>query len=157
MGIDELSQLSHLPIDNEPGVPLPGDTPDKETMDRRKPGLTCTTDQKKTNDDRQVVGVENAGGKAYGKATGVYNKHRKYSEQWNPWHPFRLAYHCQHGQSFNQQMLIWIDQHLRGELDNFNIELFQSADAQLEHRSRLHFGLGDDSWIDDHSPIFGTL
>jgi len=88
MAIDELSQLIHLPMDNVPGAPPSEDTPDEETIDPQKPDLTCTPDPTKTRAHRQVVGVENAGGKAYGKATGLYNKHRKYSEQWNPWHPF---------------------------------------------------------------------
>jgi hypothetical protein len=101
--------------------------------------------------------VENAGGKAYGKATGLYNKHRKYSEQWNPWHPFQSAQNFQQAQSFSQQMKTWIDQHLRRGLDNFNIESFQSADALRNLLSRLNCGLGNDSWIEDHSHIFGTL
>jgi len=46
---------------------------------------------------------------------------------------------------------------LRHGLDNFNIESFQSADALQKLLSRLNFGLGNDSWIEDHSPIFGTL
>jgi hypothetical protein len=33
--------------------------------------------------------VNNVEGKAYGKATGWYIKHYKYSEWWNPGHPFR--------------------------------------------------------------------
>jgi hypothetical protein len=45
--------------------------------------------------------VENAGGKANGKATGLYNKHRKYSEQWNPWHPFQKANFFQQAQLFS--------------------------------------------------------
>jgi len=69
---------------NVPGVPPADDTPDEETIDPQKPDLICTPDPTKTKAHRQVVGVENAGGKAYCKATGFYNKHRKYSEQWNP-------------------------------------------------------------------------
>jgi hypothetical protein len=38
----------------------------------------------KGNVQRQVIEVENAGAKAYGKPTGLYNSHQKYSEQWNP-------------------------------------------------------------------------
>jgi len=106
---------------------------------------------------RQVVGVENARGKAYGKATGLYNKHRKYSEQWNPWHSLQSAHDLQQAQSFSQQTKMWIDQHLRGGLDNVNIDSFQSADALRILLSRLDFGLGIGSWIDDHLHIFGTL
>jgi len=101
--------------------------------------------------------VENARGKAYGKATGLYNKHRKYSEQWNPWHPLQSAHDFQQAQSFSQQTKTWIDQHLRGGLDNVNIDSFQSADALWILLSRLDFGLGIGSWIDDHLHIFGTL
>jgi len=101
--------------------------------------------------------VRNAGGKAYGKATGLYNKHRKYSEQWNPWHPFQSAHDFQRAESFSQQTKTWIDQHLRCGLDNFKIKSFQSADALCKFVSELNFGLGDDSWFVDLSHIFGTL
>jgi hypothetical protein len=101
--------------------------------------------------------VENAGGKAYGKATGLYNKHRTYSEQWNPWHPFWSTHNFQQAQSFSQQTKIWIDQHLMRGLDNNKIESFQSADALQKLLSELNFGLGDDSWIEDDSHIFGML
>jgi len=97
------------------------------------------------------------GGKAYGKATGLYNKHRKYSEQWNLWHPFQSAHDFQQAQSCSQQTKTWINQHLRRGLDNFKIESFQSADALRKLLSENNFGPGDDTWIEDHSPIFGTL
>jgi len=100
MAIDDHSQLSHLPIDNVQGAPPPEDTPDEETIDPQKPDLTCGLDPTKTRAYRQVVGGENVRGKAYGKATGLYNKHRKYSEQWNPWHPFQSAHNFQLAQSF---------------------------------------------------------
>jgi hypothetical protein len=93
----------------------------------------------------------------YGKATGLYNKHRKDSEQWNPWHPFRSAHDFQHAQSLSQQTKTWIDQHLRRGLDNYKIKSFQSADALRKLLSELNFGLGDDSWIEDNSHIFGTF
>jgi len=81
-----------LPIDNVPGAPPPEDTPDEGMIELPKPDLTCTPDPTTTTAHRNVVGVENAVGKAYGKATGLYNKHCKYSEQWNPWHPFQSAH-----------------------------------------------------------------
>jgi hypothetical protein len=93
--------------------------------------------------------VEHVGGKAYGKATGLYNKHRKYSERWNPWHPFRSAHDFQQAQSFSQQMKTRIDQHLRGGLDHYKIKSFQSADAFQMLLSELDFGPGNDSWIED--------
>jgi hypothetical protein len=104
-------------IDNVPGAPPPEDTPNQDPIDHQQPDLTCTHDPTKTKAHRQVVGLENAGGKAYGKATGLYNKHRKYSEQWNPWHPFRPAHDFQQAQLFSQQTKTWIDQHLRCGLD----------------------------------------
>jgi len=103
-----------------------------------------------TTADRQVLGEENAGGKAYGNATGLYNKHRKYSEQWNPSHPFQSGHDFQQTQSLSQQTTMWIDQHLRRGLHIFEIESFQSADALRKVLSALNFGLGDDSWIEDH-------
>jgi len=157
LAIDELSQLIHLPIDNVPAAPPPEDTPDEEMIDLQKPDLTSTLDPTKTSAHREVVGVENAGGKVYGKATGLYTIHRKYSEQWNPWHPIQSAHNFQQAQSFSQQTKTWIEQHLRHGLDNFNIESFQSADALQMLHSRLDFGLTNDSWIDDHLHIFGTL
>jgi hypothetical protein len=100
-------------LDNVPGAPPPVDSPNEEPLDRQQPDLTCTPDPTKPKAHRQGVGVENAGGKAYGKATGLYNNHRKYSEQWNPWHPFRSAHDFQQALLFRQQTKTWIDQHLR--------------------------------------------
>jgi hypothetical protein len=157
IAIDELSWLIHLPIENVPGAPPPEDTPHEEAIDPQKSDLTCTLDPTKTRAHRQVVGVENAQGKAYVKATGLYNKHCKYSDQWNPWPPFQSAHNFQQSQSFSQQTKTLIDQHLRCGLDNFNIESFQSAGALLKLLSRLNFGLGNGNWIEDHSQIFGTL
>jgi hypothetical protein len=50
-----------------------------------------------------------------------------------------------------------IDQHLRRGLDHFKLDSFQSADARGKLLSELDFGLSDESWIEDDSPIFGTL
>jgi len=101
MAIDKLS-INDLLIDNVPGPPQPEDTPNDNPIYPQQPDLTCTPDPAKTKAHRKVVGVENAGGKAYAKATGLYNKHRKYSEQWIPWHPFRSAHDVQQVQSFSQ-------------------------------------------------------
>jgi len=54
-------------------VPPPEDTPDEETIDPQKPDMTCTPDPTNTKVHRQIVGVEDVGGKAYGKATGLCN------------------------------------------------------------------------------------
>jgi hypothetical protein len=105
----------------------------------------------------QVVGVENAGGKSQGKATGLYNKHCKYSEQWNPWHSFLSAHYFQQAHSFSQQTKKWIAQHVRLGLDNVKIEFFQSAHAMRKLVSKLDFGIGDDSWIEDDLNMFRTL
>jgi hypothetical protein len=72
-------------------------------IDLQKPDLTCTPDPTKMGADRQAVGVEKVGGKAYGKATGLYNKHRKYSEHWNPWHHFQTAHDLQQALRFSPQ------------------------------------------------------
>jgi len=101
--------------------------------------------------------VVNVGGKAYGKATGLYNKHRKYSEQWNPWYPFQSAHNFQQVQSFRQQMDTSIAQNLRCGLDHFTIESFQLADTVWKLLSEVDFGLGNDSWIENQSLIFTTL
>jgi hypothetical protein len=102
MAINMLSQLIHLPIDNVSGTPPPEYTPDTETTDPQMPNLTCTPDSTKTRAHRQVGGVENVGGKAYGKATRLYNKHCKFPKQWSPWHPFQSADDIQLAQSYSQ-------------------------------------------------------
>jgi len=94
MAIDKLS-INDLHLDNVPGAPPPEDTPNEGPIDPQQRDLACTPDTTKTKTDRQVVGVENVGGTVHGKATGLYNKHRKYSEQWNPWHPFQSAHDFQ--------------------------------------------------------------
>ena len=101
--------------------------------------------------------MDNVGGKAYGKATGLYNKHRKYSEQWNPWHPFRSTNNFQQAQLFRHQTKSRIDQHLWRGLGNFKNKFFQSANAMRKLLSKLYFGLDNDSLIDDDSLTFGTL
>jgi len=156
MAIDKLS-INDLLIGKVLGAPPPEDTPNKEPIDPQQPDLTCTPDPTKTKAHRQVVGVENVGGKTYGKVTGLYNKHCKYSEQWNRWHPFWSAHDFQQAQSFSQQTKTSIDQHLRRGLGNFKIESFQSADALRKLPSELDFGLGEGTWIEDDSHIFGKL
>jgi hypothetical protein len=108
MAVDKLP-INDLLLDNVLGAPPPEDTPKEEPIDPELPDLTCTPDPTEIKAHRQVVGVENAGGNSYGKATGLYNKHHKYSEQWNPWHPFRSAHDFQQAQSFGQQMKSSID------------------------------------------------
>jgi hypothetical protein len=156
MAINKLS-ISGLLLDNVPGAPSSEDSPNEEPIDPQQPDITCSPDPTKTKAHRQVVGVEKAGGKGYGQATGLYNKHRKYSEQWNPWHPSPSTHDFQQAQIFSQQTKTWIDQHLRRGLDNFKIESFHSADGLPRLLSELDFGLGNDSWNEDDSHMFGTL
>jgi len=66
MAIDKLS-IDDLLIDNIPGAAPPEDTPNKEPIDPQQPDLTCTPDPTKTKAHRQVVGVENVGGKHMAK------------------------------------------------------------------------------------------
>jgi hypothetical protein len=156
MAIDKLPINNRL-IVNVPGAPPPEDPPNKKPIDPQQPDLTCTPDSTKAKAHRQVVGLESVGGTAYGKASGLYNKDRKYSEQWTPWHPFRSAHDFQQDQSYSQQTKTLIDQHLRHRLDNYKIESCQSADTLRNLLSELDFGLGNDSWIEDDSHLFGTL
>jgi len=156
MAINKLS-INDLLIDNVLGAPPPEDTPINEPIDPQQPDLTFTPDSTKTKTHRPVVGVENAGGKTYGKATWLYNKHRKSPEKWNPWHPFWSAHDFQQAQAFSQQTKRWIYQHLSHGLENYIIESFKSADALRNLHSEHGFGLGNDNWIQDDSHIFGTL
>jgi len=152
MDIDELSIIDLL-IDNIPGAPPPQDSPNAEPIDPQHPDPTCNPAPRKTKAYRPVVGVENAGGRGYGKASGLYNKHYKYSEHWNPWHTFRSAHDFQQAQSFSHQTKPCIDPRLRCGLDNFRNESRQSANALQKLLSELDFGHSDDSWIwaDSHS------
>jgi hypothetical protein len=102
MAINKLPINDRL-IDKVPGAPPPEDPPNNEPIDPQQPDLTCTPDPTKTKAHREVVGLENAGGTEYGKATGLYNKRHKYSGQWNPWHPYRSADDFQQVQSCRQQ------------------------------------------------------
>jgi hypothetical protein len=80
MAIHKLS-INDLLKDNVPGAPPPEATLMEGPIDPQHPDLTCTSDPTKTKMYRQVVEVDNAGGKAYGKVTALYNKHQKCSEQ----------------------------------------------------------------------------
>jgi hypothetical protein len=74
MAIDKLSTNDPL-IDNGLGaLPFEG-TANDELIECQQPALTSIPDPTKTKVHRQAVGVDNAGGKAYGKATGLYNQH----------------------------------------------------------------------------------
>jgi len=154
--IDKLS-INDLLLDNVPGAPPQEDTPNEESIDTDQPDLPCTPDPTRAKVHRLVVGVENVGGNAYGKATGLYNKHQKCSERWNPWQPFWAVHNIHRAHSFSRQMKSWIDQHRRCGLDSFKIGSFHSAEALQKILSEFHFELGDDSWINDDSHIFRTL
>jgi hypothetical protein len=156
MAIDKLS-INDLLIDNIPGAPPPEVILNEDSIDAEQPDVTCTPDPTKTKTKLKVFGTENAAGKAYGTAPGLSTKHRKYSEQWNPWYPVRSAHNYQQAASFSQQMKTWIVEHLRRGLDNFKVESFQSADALGKLLSKVDFRLRDDSWIEDDLHIFITL
>ena len=93
----------------------------------------------------------------YGKAIGLYNKHCKYSEQWNPWYPFQSAHDFQQAQSVSQETKTCIDHLLRCGLDNFNIKSCQSEDALRKLLSELDFQHCNDIWIAHYSHIIGIL
>jgi hypothetical protein len=156
MVIDKLP-INDLLIVNVTGASPPEDTRNNEPIDPQQPDLTCTPDPTKTKPYKQAVGAQNGGRKEYGKATALYNKYQKNSEQWNQWHPVRAVHNFQQTQLFSQQTETWRDQHYRHGLNNFKIEYFQSADAVQKHLSELDFGLGDDCWIEDDLYILRTL
>jgi hypothetical protein len=79
MVIDNLPNNNRL-IGNVPGAPTPEDPTNAEPIVLQQPVLTCTPDPTMAECHRQVIGVDSAGGKAYRKATGFYNLHRKNSE-----------------------------------------------------------------------------
>jgi hypothetical protein len=63
-------------------IPLPEDTPIKETMDPKKLHRICTPDSMRTNALLAVVTVPNIAGTLYGEATELYSKDWKYLEEW---------------------------------------------------------------------------
>jgi hypothetical protein len=85
MAFDKLS-INDLLKGNVPGVPPPEDTPDDKHKDPHQPHRPCTPDPTMTKANRHVVGVDNSSRPGHIKATGLYNKHQKQSEQWNPCH-----------------------------------------------------------------------
>jgi len=76
-----------LPTVSVQSVLPPEDTPNEESMGQQKTDLTRTTNPVNLRAGMQEFGVDIAAGKAYGNATAVYNKHHKYSEQWNTLYP----------------------------------------------------------------------
>ena len=103
MAINKLS-INDLLIHNIRGAPPPPeDTPNKESIHPQQCYLTCTPDPTKIKAHRQVVGLENTGGKGSGNETGLYNKYQEYSEQWNLWHPAWSAHDFQRAQLFCHQ------------------------------------------------------
>jgi hypothetical protein len=78
MAIDQQS-MNNLLIGNLLGPQSPEDTAIRKPINAQLPNLACTRDPTKTKPHRKVV--KNAGGKANGKATGLYNKYQKDSEQ----------------------------------------------------------------------------
>jgi len=118
-----------LTTENISGAPTPEHTPNDETIDSLMADLSCTHDPTEAKAQRQVIAVDNVGGNAYSKATGMYNKHRKFSEQWNSLHHFLSAHNFPQAQCLSLQMKLLIDRYLRRGLHKFKIESFQSADG----------------------------
>lgn len=104
-----------------------------------------------------IVEANPTGGIVYGKTTGLYNKHHKYSELWNPWYPFRPTHGFQQAQLCCQHTKTLIHQRLKCALDNLKIESFQLADFWWNLLSELNSGLSDDSWIEYYSHIMRPL
>jgi len=104
-----------LPIYHVFGAPPSEGTSNKPIIDLQKTDLTCMTDSSMIMKYRKVVGVENVGGKVYGKATESFNKHYRYSEQWNRWPASWSMYEYPQALLFQQHMKILIDYHLRYE------------------------------------------
>jgi len=156
MASNKLSNNNRLTV-NVLCAPPPAGSTNEEPRDSQQPEHTCTPHPPKIKVLGQVVGVENVGGTAYGKATGLYNKHRKYSDHWNPWHPFQSTHDIQHAQLFSQQTNGRMDQdHSHGQ-DTYKIKTLQSADALQKLLSELDSGISNDHWIYDGSHIIRTL
>ena len=85
-------------------------------------------------------------GRVLGIAESLYDKHRKYGSDWNPWHPFANAFDYQQARALSTQKKSWIDDYLRGGLDCFRTTSFQSASELWELLRDLDFGLGANSW-----------
>jgi hypothetical protein len=77
-----------LPIGNIPVVPTPADNPHNETVVTQMADPKCTPHPTKLMACTESVGEENAGVTVFGKATGLYNRNRKYSELLSPYYPF---------------------------------------------------------------------
>jgi hypothetical protein len=66
------------------------------------PDQTSTLHRTKSNGRGHVVGVEYAGEKPYSEASGLYDQHRKFTEQRNQWRPCQSAHDFQHIQSLSK-------------------------------------------------------
>jgi len=69
--------------DSVPGAPPSDNTLDTETIDPQKPHQRSFPKLTAIQIYKNIVGVDNVGEISYGKATGLYNKHHKHSEQYN--------------------------------------------------------------------------
>lgn len=96
-------------------------------------------------------------GRVLGRADSLYNKHRKYGTDWNPWHPFANAFDYQQARALSTQKKTWVDDYLRAGLDSFRTTSFQSASELWEMLRGLDFGLGANSWYEatgQHGAIY---
>jgi len=121
-------------------------TSNSEILDPHKPDQASTFDPANRKVFGEIVGVGNASGKVYGKATGLYSKHCKYSEQWNPWHSCQFAHNFQQAQLGILPTEMWLDWHLWYHTGTVKIQSIQSADTLPKLLSDMNFNLGDDSW-----------
>jgi len=106
---------------------------------------------------REVVGVEDTLLQVYNKAVELYNKYHRNSEQWIPCYWFRSTQGSKPAQSVSKQMKTCINCYCRHDRDNCKLVSFQSAEALQKPLIKVHFGLSNDSWIEDHSQNFRIL
>ena len=51
-------------------------------------------------------------GRTLGVAHSLYDKHRKYGSEWNPWYPFASAFDYQQARALSSQRKTWVDEYL---------------------------------------------
>lgn len=144
-------------INTVPSATPPEDTSNNITIDLRLLDETCSSDPTKMKDHSQVIGMEDAGSKVYGKVTGLHNKRCKYLELWNLCHPSWSVYNIQWAHLFSLQLKTWIHLHLQDGLDNFKIKSLQSAPNQCKLFSEVESGLSDGCSSEDDLLNLGTL
>ena len=87
-------------------------------------------------------------GRTIGIAHSLYDKHQKYGSDWNPWHPFAIAFDYQQALAHSSQGNTRVDEYLRDGLDCCRTTSFQSASELWEILRNLDFGLGANGWYE---------